>query len=143
MGRCRQFGNDGCGRDGLKGPMSEILFSGAQYCAIIERELVVGTFDYWEHFPRSRSAKAEAMFPRRGRVDNVTVECWMRRWLDQVKPRWGAAMVYDVESMIDRHIVPQIGAQLLRELSIEDVGRLTGTLRQRPGVRGQFMGPSG
>jgi len=27
-------------------------------CTLIERELVTGTFDYWRHFPKSRSAKA-------------------------------------------------------------------------------------
>jgi hypothetical protein len=34
-------------------------------CALVERELVAGTFDYWKHFPNSRSVKARAMFPRR------------------------------------------------------------------------------
>ena len=110
-------------------------------CTLIERELVTGTFDYWQHFPQSRSAKAKAMFPRRDRPEDLTVDTWIRRWLAQVKPRWGSAMAYDVETMVNRHIVPEIGARLLGDLTFEDVGQLTGVLRQRAGTHGQRMGP--
>jgi integrase len=110
-------------------------------CILIERELVTGTFDYWQHFPRSRSAKAKAIFPRRDRPEELTVKSWIRRWLPQVKPRWGSAMSYDVETMVNRHIVPEIGDRLLADLTIEDVGKLTGVLRQRSGTHGQRMGP--
>lgn len=108
--------------------------------AMIERELVMGTFDYWAHFPHSRSAKAKAMFPRRDRPEDLTVEAWIRRWLAHVKPRWGSAMAYDVDTMVNRHIVQNLGARLLKELNMEDIGYLTGVLRQRPGVRGAAMG---
>ena len=57
-------------------------------CILIERELVTGTFDYWNHFPQSRSAKAKAMFPRLDRRKDLTVEAWVRRWFELVKPRW-------------------------------------------------------
>ena len=110
-------------------------------CVLIERELVTGTFDYWTHFPGSRSAKAKAMFPRHNRPEDLTVEAWIRRWLAQIKPRWGSATAYDVETMVNRHIVPCIGARVLGELTIEDVGHLIGVLRQRAGIRGQLMGP--
>jgi integrase len=110
-------------------------------CALIERERVMGTFDYWKHFPHSRSAKAKAIFPRRNRPEDLTAEAWIRRWLEQVKPRWGSAMAYDVETMVNRHIIPEIGARLLKDLTLEDVGHLTGVLRQRPGTHGQCMGP--
>ena len=40
-------------------------------CILIERELVTGTFDYWQHFPQSRSAKAKAMFPGRERPEVI------------------------------------------------------------------------
>lgn len=110
-------------------------------CAIIERELVMGTFDYWSHFPQSRSAKASAMFPRRGQAEKLTLESWMRRWLEQVEPRWGSAMTYDVKTMINRHIVPNLGARILAELTNEDIGLFTGVLRQNRGVRGRAMGP--
>ena len=92
-------------------------------CILIERELVTGTFDYWQHFPQSRSAKAKAMFPRRERPEELTVENWMRRWLVQVNPRWGSATAYDVETMVNRHIVPNLGARVLSELTMEDVGQ--------------------
>jgi integrase len=110
-------------------------------CALIERELVTGTFDYWNHFPQSRSAKAKAMFPRRDRPEDLTAEAWIRRWLFHIKPRWGSAMTYDVETMINRHIVPEIGARLLGDLTFEDIGQFVGILRQRPGTHGQRMGP--
>lgn len=110
-------------------------------CTLIERELVTGTFDYWSHFPQSRSAKAKAMFPRRDRPGDLTVEAWIRRWLVQVKPRWGSAMAYDVQTMINRHIVPEMGSRLLGDLTCEDVGLFTGILRQRPGINGECMGP--
>ena len=110
-------------------------------CTLIERELAIGGVDYWNHFPQSRSAKAKVMFPRRDRPEELTVETWIRRWLLQIKPRWGAAMAYDVETMVNRHIVPEIGSRLLTELTLEDVRHLTGVLRQRPGTHGQCMGP--
>jgi len=110
-------------------------------CISIERELVTGTFDYWKHFPNSRSAKAKAMFPRRDRPEDLTVEAWVRRWLEQVKPRWGSAMAYDVETMIDRHIIRRLSARLIQDLTFEDIGHFTGVLRQCPGIRGQSMGP--
>jgi integrase len=50
-------------------------------------------------------------------------------------------MAYDVETMVNRHILPEIGARLLRDLTFEDVGQLTAVLRQRPGVRDRLMGP--
>lgn len=50
-------------------------------------------------------------------------------------------MAYDVETMIKRHIVPELGARLLGDLTFEDVGHLIGVLRQRPGTHGQRMGP--
>ena len=31
-------------------------------CTLIERELVTATFDYWKHFPKSRSAKLKRCF---------------------------------------------------------------------------------
>jgi integrase len=80
------------------------------------------------------------MFPRRDRPENLTVEQWVRRWYEQIKPRWGSAMAYDVGTMINRHIIPGLGARLLRELTFEDIGRFTGMLRQCPGVRGRSMG---
>jgi hypothetical protein len=52
------------------------------------------------NFPNSRSAKAKAMFPR-DRPEDLTVEAKVLRWFEQVKPRWGSAMAYDVETMID------------------------------------------
>jgi integrase len=110
-------------------------------CILIERELVTGTFDYWQHFPRSRSAKAKTMFPRRERADDVSVENWIIRWLAQVKPRWGSAMAYDVENMIHRHILPNLGARLLGDLSVDDVGHFTSVLRMCAGIRGRTMGP--
>ena len=67
-------------------------------CVLIEREFVIGTFDYWQHFPQSRSAKAKAMFPRRDPPEELTVEIWIRRWLGQVEPRWGFGMTYDVRN---------------------------------------------
>ena len=42
------------------------------------------------------------------------------------------AMAYDVETMVNRHIVSNLGARLLSELTMEDVGYLTGVLRQCP-----------
>jgi integrase len=110
-------------------------------CAIIERELAVGTFDYWQHFANSRSAKAKAIFPRRDPPQKLTVEDWVRRWLVHVKPRWGSAMAYDVETMVNGHIVPKLGACLLSDLTMEHVGHFTGVLRGCPGVRGRTMGP--
>jgi integrase len=110
-------------------------------CILIERELVTGSFDYWSHFPISRSAKAKGMFPRRDRPEDLTVEQWVRRWFEQIRPRWGSATTYDVETMINRHIVPNLGARLLSELTIEDVGHFTGILREQPGTRGLMMGP--
>lgn len=109
--------------------------------ALIERERVTGAFDYWNHFPHSRSAKAKAMFPRREKAEELSLETWIRRWLAQVEPRWGSGMAYDVKTMIDRHIVPQLGPRLLTEFTGEDLGRFTGVLRQCRGVRGQGMGP--
>ena len=82
-------------------------------CTLIERELVTGTFDYWIHFPQSRSAKAKAMFPRRDRPEDLTTETWVRHWLAQVEPRWGSGMAYDVKTMVDRHIGATDGASAL------------------------------
>jgi integrase len=110
-------------------------------CVLIERELVTGAFDYWKHFPDSRSGKAKAMFPRRDRPEDLTVKSWICRWFEQVKPRWGSAMAYDVETMVKRHLVPQLGARLLFDVTAEDVGRLTGVLREQPGIHGRRMGP--
>src|SRR5687768_2330856 len=81
------------------------------------------------------------MFPRRDRPADLTVETWIRRWLVQIKPRWGSAMAYDVDTMVDHHIVPEMGARLLGDLTFEDVGQFVGILRQRPGTHGQRMGP--
>ena len=81
------------------------------------------------------------MFPRRNRPEELNTQQWLFRWLEQVKPRWSAAMAYDVETMVNRHIVPNLGARLLSEVTMEDVGSLIGTLRQSPGIRGRFMGP--
>jgi integrase len=109
-------------------------------CVLIERELVIGTFDYWEHFPQSRSAKAKAMFPRRDPPEELTVEIWIRRWLGQVEPRWGFGMTYDVRTMVNRHIVPQMGSRILSELTAGDAARFVGVLRQCLGIRGKLMG---
>ena len=110
-------------------------------CILIERELVTGSFDYWTHFPNSRSTKAKAMFPRRDRPEDLTVEQWVRRWFEQVKPRWGSATTYDIGTMITGHIIPALGAQLVQNLTFEDIGHFTGMLRKCPGIRGQAMGP--
>jgi len=50
-------------------------------------------------------------------------------------------MAYDVETMVNRRIVSEIGARLLAEMTFEDVGTFTGVLRQRRGTHGQCMGP--
>ena len=109
-------------------------------CALIERELVSNTFDYWKHFPNSRSSKAKVVFPRRYPSESLTLEKWMARWFEGVKPRWGSAMAYDVETMINRHITPNLGARRLIEVTLEDVGYLTGRLRNCSGTRGRLMG---
>jgi integrase len=50
-------------------------------------------------------------------------------------------MAYDVETMINRHIVPEMGYQLLKDLTADDLGHFIGVLRERPGIRGRKMGP--
>lgn len=50
-------------------------------------------------------------------------------------------MAYDVDTMIDRDMVPEMGARLLRDLTFEDLGQFVGVLRERPGTHGQRMGP--
>jgi integrase len=49
-------------------------------------------------------------------------------------------MAYDVETMINRHIVPSLGARLLSDLTMEDIGLFTGVLRQSAGIHGRAMG---
>ena len=83
------------------------------------------------------------MFPRRDPPEELTVEIWIRRWLGQVEPRWGFGMTYDVRTMVNRHIVPQMGSRILSELTAGDAARFVGVLRQCLGIRGKLMGPSG
>lgn len=62
----------------------------------------------------------------------VTVESWMRYWLDEVCPERGikANTLRSYRSKIDRYITPELGALRLDRLKPEDVRALYNTMRR-------------
>lgn len=85
--------------------------------ARIEHEIAVGTFDYAQHFPKSRRAREFAKNP----AQLVTVGELLTKWLAHVRPQLDLDTYADYAEYVENTWRPLLGKDRLSDLTLDRI----------------------
>jgi len=105
----------------------------------IDGEIAAGTFDYARHFPEgSRRTLLAPASPLSNDTPSLFAE-HARVWLEHRRPWLAGGTHYDYERMLEVHLIPHLGDRFVTDICIEDVERLVGLLKQKPGAKAPLL----
>lgn len=102
-----------CGRI----PTNADLRKASELRSSIYRKMDLGTFNYEETFPHTNTTRKD----RVGTPKTSTVEFALNAWLKNSERRLEKSTLRDYRSIVDHHLIPNFGDQLITEIQVNDV----------------------
>jgi len=105
----------------------------------IDGEIAAGTFEYIKRFPEGsrRSAFAPPSFPA-GPCPPTFAE-HARTWIENRRPWLAGGTQYDYERILEAHLIPHFAKSSVSNIGAEDIERLVGRLKQKPGTKAPLL----
>ncbi len=105
----------------------------------IDGEMAAGTFDYTMRFPNGSKRSVFAPSTCSAGDPPAAFAEQARRWLDNRRPWLAGGTQYDYERIIEGHLIPYFADRPVSEIRVDDVERLVGLLKQKPGTKAPLL----
>jgi len=105
----------------------------------IDGEIAAGTFDYIKHFPEgSRRNTFAPPSPLPAHAPPSFAE-HARIWIENRRPWLAGGTQYDYERILEAHLIPHFAKFSVSNIGAEDIERLVGRLKQKPGTKAPLL----
>jgi len=105
----------------------------------IDGEIAAGTFEYIKRFPEGSRRNAFAPPSSLPAHAPPTFAGHARTWIENRRPWLAVGTQYDYERILEAHLIPHFAKSSVSNIGAEDIERLVGRLKQKPGTKAPLL----